>query len=193
VHPALPVKSTKELIALARAKPGQLAYAMPGIGSITHMSTAYFLSTAKINMLSVPYKSTGAVMTELLAGQTQMIMGGLLPLQPFIQAGRLRPLAVTTAKRWPTLPDVPAIAETLPGYEVDSWYGAIAPKGTPPAIVERLNAAMNRILLEPEMKKNLDQQGVSVSGGTAAHFEQRIRADYDRWVKVVREAGLKPE
>ena len=193
VHPSLPSRTTQELIALARSRPGQLAYAMSGVGSITHLATELFVHMAQIKMLAVPYKSTGAVIPDLLAGRTQLILSGLVPLQPHIQAGKLRPLAVTTAKRWNTLPAVPTMAEALPGYEVESWYGVVAPKGTPPAIIERLNAAVNKILHEPEMKTNLELEGMAPTGGTPEQFNRRIRSDYERWAKVVTDAGIKPE
>ena len=193
IHPALPVRNTKELIALARAKPGDLAFATPGVGSITHLGMELFVSMAKIRMLSVPYKSTGATMTDLIAGQTQAIMGGLVPLQPFIQSGKLRALAVTSARRWSMAPDLPTIAETLPGYEVDSWYGAVAPRATPPALIERLNAAINHILQQPDMRKNFESQGMAPLGGTPEQFSKRIHRDYERWVKVVKDANIRPE
>lgn len=123
VHPSLPSKTTKELLALAKSKPGQLVYASPGVGSITHLATELMLSMTKLQMIHVPYKSTGAAMADLLSGQCQLIVGSLLPLQPYFQNGRLRPLAVTTAQRWYSLPDVPTLAETLPGYEVELWFG----------------------------------------------------------------------
>ena len=194
LHPSLPCKTTNELIALARAKPGELAFATPGVGAITHLAMELFVHMAKIKMLAVPYKSTGgAAMTDLIEGRTQLILGGLVPLQPSIQAGKLRPLAVTTAKRWTTLPNVPTIAETLPGYEVDSWYGVVAPRGTPPAMIERLNAAVNAILKEPDMKKHLEAEGMASLGGTPEQFNKRIHRDYERWVKVVKDAGIKAE
>jgi tripartite-type tricarboxylate transporter receptor subunit TctC len=191
LHPSVPAKTPKELIALARAKPGELAYATPGAGAITHLAMELMIYMAKINLLAVPYKSTGATMTDLLAGRTQLIMGGLVPLQPHIQAGKLRAIAVTTAKRWPSLPDVAAMAEALPGYEVESWYGVIAPKGVPPAVLERLNGAVNRVLREPEMKKNLEGEGMAIVGGNAEQFSKRIRTEHARWVKLVRDARLK--
>jgi tripartite-type tricarboxylate transporter receptor subunit TctC len=193
LHPSVPAKTPKELIALARAKPGELAYATPGAGAITHLAMELMIYMAKINLLAVPYKSTGATMTDLIAGRTQLIMGGLVPLQPHIQAGKLRAIAVTTAKRWPSLPDVAAMAEALPGYEVESWYGVIAPKGVPPAVLERLNAAVNRVLREPDMKKNLEGEGMAIVGGNAEQFSRRIRTEHARWVKLVRDARLKGE
>jgi tripartite-type tricarboxylate transporter receptor subunit TctC len=193
LHPSVPAKTPKELIALAKARPGQLAYATPGVGAITHLAMELMVHMAKIDLLSVPYKSTGATMTDLIAGRTNLILGGLVPLQPFIQAGRLRPIAVTTAKRWHSLPDVAAMAEALPGYEVESWFGIVAPKSVPPAVLERLNATANRILRDPEVKKNLEGEGMAVVGGTVEQFNRRIRNDHARWVKLVRDARLKGE
>jgi tripartite-type tricarboxylate transporter receptor subunit TctC len=193
VHPSVPAKTTKELIALAKAKPGQLIYASSGAGGLTHLATELMNIMAKIKMIHVPYKSTGPAMFDLLSGQCQLIVGSLLPTLPYFQNGKLRPLAVTTAKRWYSLPDVPTMAETLPGYEVELWFGVMAPKGTPPTMIERLNTGVNKFLQEPEMKKNLDAQGMIPSGGTPEKFGQRIRKDYERWLRVVKEAGIKAE
>jgi tripartite-type tricarboxylate transporter receptor subunit TctC len=193
VHPSLPVRTTNELIALARSKPGGLSYASTGIGGITHLATELFLSMAKIKMVNVPYKSTGAAMTELLSGQVPIIVGSLLPVVPYIESGKLRALAVTTAKRWYSVPSVPTVAETLPGYDVELWFGTMAPRGTPPAIVNRLNAAINKALERPDMKKNLEVQGMIGTGGAPEKFGARIRRDYDRWVKLVDEVKIKVE
>jgi tripartite-type tricarboxylate transporter receptor subunit TctC len=193
VHPSLPSKTTKEFIALAKAKPGQLVYASSGMGGLTHLATELMGIMANIKMVHVPYKSTGPAITDLISGQCQFIVGSLPPIQPLIQTGRLRALAVTTAKRWFALPNVPTMGETLPGYEVELWFGVMAPRGTPPAIVERLNATVNKFLQDADMKKNLDQQGMIPTGGTAQKYGERIRADYARWVKVVDSAGIKAE
>jgi tripartite-type tricarboxylate transporter receptor subunit TctC len=193
VHPSLPSKTTKEFIALAKSKPGQLVYASSGMGGLTHLATELMGIMANIKMVHVPYKSTGPALTDLISGQCQFIVGSLPPIQPLIQSGRLRALAVTTAKRWFALPDVPTMAETLPGYEVELWFGVMAPRGTPPAIVERLNATVNKFLQDADMKKNLDQQGMIPTGGTPQKYGERIRADYARWVKVVDSAGIKAE
>ena len=193
VHPSLPVKTTKELIALARAKPGGLSFASTGIGSITHLATELFLSMAKIKMVNIPYKSTGAAMTDLISGQVPIIVGSLLPVTPFIENGKLRALAVTTAKRWYSVPNIPTVAETLPGYDVELWFGTMAPRGTPPAIISRLNAAINKALEQPDMKKNLETQGMIPTGGTPEKFGQRIRRDYNRWVKLVDDVKIKVE
>lgn len=193
VHPSLPVKSAKELIALARARPGQLNYVTPGVGSLTHLATELLINMTKTNMVGIAYKSTGAALPDLLSGQIQLIVGSLLPTLPHIQSGKLRALAVTTSKRWYSLPNIPTLSDTLPGYEVELWFGVMAPRGTPPAVIDRLNAAVNRFLQEPDMKKNLEAQGMVPSGGTPQRFGERIRKDYDRWVKVVREQNIKPE
>ena len=193
VHPSVPAKSTREFIALARTKPGQLVYASSGMGGLTHLSTELMSSMAKIKMVHVPYKSTGPALSDLISGQCQLIVGSLPPMQPLIQTGRMRALAVTTAKRWYTLPDVPTMGETLPGYEVELWFGVMAPRGTPPAIVERLNATVNKFLQEADMKKNLDQQGMIPTGGTPQAYGDRIRREYARWVRIVDEAGIKAE
>lgn len=191
VHPSLPVKTTRQLIDLARAHKGQLVFASSGTGGLTHMATELFLSMAGITMVHVPYKSTGAAMPELMSGQTQVMVAGMLGAQPFFSSGRLRALAVTTAQRWPSLPDLPAIAETLPGYEAGTYYGMFVPKGTPQAIIDRLNAEVNRILQDGGIKSTLEAQGMAPSGGTPARLAERAKREYEGWVKVVRETKLK--
>lgn len=193
VHPALPVKSTQELIALARAKPNTLVFASTGIGGNTHLSTELFLSMAGIRMIHVPYKSTGIAMPELMAGQTQVMVAGLLGSQPFFSTGRLRALAVTSAQRWPTLPKLPPISDAVPGYESGTYYGMFVPKGTPAAIVTRLNAEVNRILQDGEVKNAFESQGLVVTGGAPAALAARAKKEYDGWVRVVREIKLKVE
>ncbi len=193
VHPSLPPKNLKELIALARARPDQLPYASSGVGGLTHLSTELMSVMAKIRMIHIPYKSTGAAMADLLSGQAPIIVGSLLPVMPHFSTGRLRPLAVTTAQRWVSLPEVPTVAETLPGYEVELWFGTMAPRGTPQPMIDRLNAAINKALEEPEMRKNLNDQGMVQTGGTPQKFGERIQRDYQRWVKVVAEAKIKAE
>ncbi len=193
VHPSLPSKNTKELIDLARAHTGQLVYASSGTGGLTHMATELFANMAGIKMIHVPYKSTGAAMPELVSGQTQVMVAGMLGAQPFYESGRLRALAVTTARRWPSLPRLPAIAETVPGYEAGTYYGMFVPKGTPQLVIDRLNTEVNRILQDGSIKKTLEAQGMAPSGGTAAKFGERVKKEYDGWVKVVRDTQLKIE
>ena len=194
VHPSVPAKTAKELIALGRSTKGGLTYASTGVGSITHLSTELFMSMAKIRMVHVPFKSTGAAMGDLLSGQVPIIVGSLLPVTPHLgTGGRLRALAVTTAKRWYSLPNVPTLGETLPGYEVELWFGTMAPRGTPQPIIDRLNDVINKALAGSEMKKNLEQQGMAPTGGTPQKFGERIRKEYARWVKVVTDANVKIE
>jgi tripartite-type tricarboxylate transporter receptor subunit TctC len=193
VHPSLPSKTTKEFLALGRTTKGGLTYASTGVGSITHLATELLMNMGKFKMVHVPYKSTGAAMADILSGQVPVIVGSLLPVVPHLRTGRLRALAVTTAKRWYALPDTPTLAETLPGYDVELWFGTMAPRGTPQPIIDRVNAAVNKALHLPERKKNLEDQGMIPTGGTPAAFNDRIRRDYDRWLKVVASAGLKPE
>jgi tripartite-type tricarboxylate transporter receptor subunit TctC len=191
IHPSLPAKTTKELIALARTTKGGLSYAGTGTGGATHLATELFSSMAKVKMVAIQYKSTGAAMADLLSGQVPVIVGSLLPVTPHLPTGRLRALAVTTPKRWHTLPNVPTIAETLPGYDVVLWFGTMAPRGTPQPIIDRLNAGINKALQDPVIKRNLEGDGMMPSGGTPQQFGERIRKDYDRWVKVANEVGLK--
>ncbi len=192
IHPSLPAKTTKELIALARTTKGGLSYAGTGAGGATHLATELFSLMAKVKMVAIQYKSTGAAMADLLSGQVPVIVGSLLPVTPHVRSGRLRGLAVTTAKRWHTMPDTPTIAETVPGYEVVLWFGTMAPRNTPQPIIATLNGAINKALQDPSVKKNLEGDGMMASGGTPQQFGDRIRKDYDRWVKVVKETGLKP-
>lgn len=193
VNPSLPATNVPELIVYARARPGQLSYPVPGVGSLTHLVTELFAQQAGIRMVHVPYKSTGLGMPDLLKGETNLILGGLLPILPYTQQGRLRALAVTTAKRWYAVPDVPTLAETMPGFEVESWFGLVAPKRTPAAIVARVNDAVNRMLADPATKKTIDAQGLGVSGGTPEHFGNLIRNEHARALKVVKLANIRPE
>jgi tripartite-type tricarboxylate transporter receptor subunit TctC len=193
VHPSLPSRNTRELIDLARRNPGQLVYGSTGIGGLTHMATELFAYLAKIKMVHVPYKSTGAAMPDLLSGQIQVMVAGLLAARPSFDSGKVRALAVTTAERWPALPKLPALSEAVPGYEAGTYYGIFAPKGTPQAVIDRVNAEVNRILQDGGIKKTLEAQGMAPSGGTPAKFGQRVKTEYDGWVKVVRETRLKVE
>ena len=193
VHPSLPARNTGELIELARKNPGQLIFGSTGVGGLTHMATELLAHMTKIRMVHVPYKSTGAAVPELLSGQIQLMVAGMLAMRPSFDSGKVRALAVTTAQRWPALPKLPAIAETVPGYEAGTYYGLFAPKGTPQAIVDRINAEVNRILQDGSIKKTLEAQGMAPGGGTPAKFAQRVKSEYDGWVKVVRETGLKVE
>src|SRR4051794_11541265 len=178
VHPSLPAKSVKELIALARSTKGGLSYAGTGLGGATHLATELFSSMAKIKMVAIQYKSTGAAMSDLLGGQVPVIVGSLLPVTPHISGGRLRALGVTPTTGWHRLPNWPAIEETLPGYEVVLWFGTMAPRGTPQPILDALNGAINKALKDPEIVKTLERDGMIASGGAPQAFGKRIREDY---------------
>jgi tripartite-type tricarboxylate transporter receptor subunit TctC len=193
VHPSLPVRTVRELIDLARARPGQLSYASTGIGGATHLVTELFTSMAKIKIVNVPYKSTGLATVDVMSGQCQLMVGSLLGTVAHFRGGKLRALAVTSAKRWYSLPELPAVAETLPGYETVVWYGVWVPRGTPQPIVERLNTTVNKILEDGDIKNWLEKQGMAASGGAPARLEERARKDYERWVKVVKESNIRIE
>lgn len=193
VHPAVPVKSVKELISLVRARPGQMSFVVPGVGSLTHLATEYLMSLTQMRMLHVPYKSTGLGLPDLLSGQVQVMMTGLVPVSPHVQSGRLRALAVSTAQRWPTQPTLPALSETVPGFDVESWFAFVAPRGTPSALIARMNADMNRVLQDGEVRKLFDAQGMAVAGGTAEDVDRRMRTEHDRWAKIIRDANIRVE
>jgi tripartite-type tricarboxylate transporter receptor subunit TctC len=192
-HPSLPVRTTRELIDFARARPGQLSYASTGIGGATHLVTELFASMAKVKMVNVPYKSTGLATVDVMAGQCQLMVGSLLGTINHVRSSKLRALAVTSAQRWYSLPEIPAVAEALPGYETVVWYGVWVPKGTPQPIVERLNGTVNRMLEDADIKNWLEKQGMAASGGSPARLEERARTDYERWVKVVKESNIRIE
>lgn len=191
VHPSLPVKSVNSFFAFARARPGQLSFVVPGVGSLTHLAMEYLMSRTQLRMLHVPYKSTGLGMTDLLSGQIQVMMTGLLPVMPYVQSGRLRAIAVSTAQRWPAQPEIPALAESIAGFDVESWFAFVAPKGTPTAVISRLNTDMNKLLQEPTLRKSFDAQGMSVAGGTSEDVDKRMRSEHDRWAKIIIDAKLR--
>jgi len=191
VHPSIPARTVKELI--AHAKQGNLSYGTGGTGSITHLATELLALRGGVKWLHVPYKASALALVDLVAGQTQFIVGSMLPTLPHVRSGRLHGLAVTTAERWPATPNFPTVAETYPGYDVELWFGMWAPKGTPPAVVARLNEAVNRALREPDVEKSLAAAGFRITGGTPQRFDERIRKEVARWNKVVAAAGVKPD
>jgi len=194
VHPALPIKNMKDLIALARNKPGGLSYASSGQGSIVHLSTELFLYMAKAKAVHIPYKGTGPAITDTMSGQTQFLFGSIAAVMPIVKQGRLRGIAVTTEKRLAALPDVPTIAESgVKGYDVVLWHGLVGPKGLPRAIVDRVNGDLNKALRAKDMEEKLATDGVSPAGGTPEQFGAIIKRDIDTWRKVVQMAGVKAE
>jgi len=194
VHPSVPAKSVEELIALARAQPGRLNYASAGAGSNAHLAAALFAAMAGIELAHVPYRGTGPGLNDLAAGQVQLAIFGIPPVLPHVKRGALRALAVTGKRRSPELPEVPTVDEAgVPGYEVNPWYGLLAPAGTPAPIVVRLSAEVTRIVRATEMREKLAAQGAEAAGGTPEEFAAVIRADTALWTRVIREAGIKGE
>ena len=189
VHPKLPVSSVAQLVTLAKAHPGQLNYATSGNGSLTHMASLLFCRMAGVNMVHVPYKGSGPAVADLIAGQVQLRFSSIPPSLPHVKSGRLRALAVTSTKRFGLLPDLPAVAETVPGFEVDAWYGFLAPARTPAAIVQKLNAEITAALKDPEVKARLEASGAEPVGSSSTRFGEVIRTELARWAPVVREAG----
>ncbi len=194
VHPALPVKTVKELIALARSRPGRLNYGSSGNGSASHLATEYFKLLSKTEITAIPYKGTGPLVTDLIAGQTQLTITGVPPLYPFVQSGRLRGIAVGSAKRLTMMPDMPTIAEAgVPGYESSTWFGPLAPAKTPREIVTRLNAELLKILQRPDVRKRFSEEGVEAIGSTPEEFGSYIKAEIERWARVIKASGITPQ
>jgi tripartite-type tricarboxylate transporter receptor subunit TctC len=193
VYPGVEAKSVKELIALARANPGKLNYASGGVGSAQHLAAELFAYMAGISMVHVPFK--GAVnIPEIVAGRVQMLMSGLPQGLPHVKAGRLRALGVTTAKRSPAVPEIPAIAEAgLPGYDVTIWYGIFATGGTPKAVVDKVHAGFAQALQSTDVRQQLTAIGLEPVGNSPAQFAATVRSELKQWGEVIRRAGIKPE
>ncbi len=192
VHPSVPAKSIKELIDHAKKQPDKLSYASAGSGSITHLAEALFVDMAGVKIAHIPYKGTGPALNDTIAGNTQLLFGSPSTTIQHVTSGRLRPLAVTTSKRVPALPDVPTMAEAgLAGYEVVLWHGLAGPKGLPKDVVTKINAEANQILKVKEMEKFLATDGVAPAGGTPEQFAATIRSDIERWRAVVQKANIK--
>jgi len=189
VYPKLPVTSVAQLIALAKSRPGTLNYSTSGKGSSTHMASVLFCRMAGVDMVHVPYKGSGAAVADLIAGQVQVRFSSIPPSLPHVKSGRLRALAVSSAKRFSLLPELPAVAETVPGFEVDSWYGFLAPARTPAPIVQKLHAEIAAALKDSEVKARLEANGAEAVGSSSERFGEVIRAELKRWGPVVRETG----
>ncbi len=191
VNPALPVKDVKELIAYAKSRPREVNYASAGSGSSSHLAVELFKSMAGLELNHVPYKGTGPLMTDLIAGQVSLTIASAVPLIPQVKAGKLRGLATTGARRSAALPDLPTIGETVRGYEVTNWFGIVAPAGTPRAIVARINQAINKALERTDVKELLISRGADPGGGSPEEFARIIRADSAKWGKVVKASGAR--
>lgn len=190
VHPSLPVKSVKEFIAYAKAHPGQLNYASSGSGAAAHLAGELFKSMTGVQMVHIPFKGAGPALVDVLAGRCQLMFATALSVQPYIQAGRLRPLAVTTLKRIDSMADLPTIAESgVPGFDAATWHGLVATRGTPPAIIDRLNREVNSVLKKPDIQQFLTHQGAQIQGGTPERFAAYIKSEIPKWTKVIKDSG----
>lgn len=192
VHPSLPVKSVKDLVALARAKPGDLTFGSGGNGSTAHLSGELFRVLAKVNMVHVPFKGAPAAVIGVMTGEISLAILNLPPALPHVRSGKLKALGVSTATRSSAVPDIPTIAEAgLPGYDAGTWYGLLAPAGTPGDIIARLNAELVKGLRSAEMKKRIAAEGGDVIGGTPDEFTAVIKRDIEKWTRVVAASGAK--
>ena len=194
VHPSVPVKNIKELLALAKAKPGGLNFASTGTGGITHLTTELFKLMAHVNLTHIPYKGTGPAIIDLLGGQVQVLFGASAALVPHVRTGKLRALAVTGPERMGALPDLPTVNESgVPGYEVSLWYGVLGPKGLPKDIVTRWNSEIKRIVQTQEMKGRFASEGLTPAPGTPGDFAKVLKRDIEKWTKVVKDANVKAQ
>lgn len=191
VHPSVPAKSVRDLIDLARATPGKLNYASVGTGSVTNLAHEYFKILTKTDIVHVPYKGGGPALTALVAGQVQMSAISLVPTLPLVKSGKLRAIGITTPKRSPLLPDVASISETVRGFEVIHWYGLFGPRGMPKPIVALWNGEVAKVMRTEEMRKRTRGEGLDVTAGPPEEFYRIIRADVQKWRRVVKEARIK--
>ncbi len=194
VHPSLPVKSLKELMWFAEARPGQLNYASAGTGTNPHLSMELFLSMAKLKIVHIPYKGSAPAMIDVVGGQVAITMATMLTGIPHVRSGRLRALGVTSAQRTAVAPDVPSIAQAgVPGYEAVQWYGILAPAHTPKEIVTRLNRDLTAILQSAEIRERFAADGGDAGGNSPEAFARYIKSETEKWARVVKSAGIKPE
>lgn len=194
VHPSLPVKSVKDLVALARTRPGELNYSSNGRGSSSHMAAELFATLARVKMEHVPYKGFAPALADLLGGRVEVMFSSIVAILPHVNSGKVRGLATTGASRSPVTPGLPTIAEGgLAGYETASWYGVVVPAGTPMPVIDRLAAELGRIVKLPQMREQLLTDGAVPVGGTPQQFATHIQTELARWQKVVREAGIQPD
>ncbi len=194
VNPTLAAASVRELLALARAKPGQIVYGSGGIGTASHLATELLKLMTRTDMVHVPYKGLGPALTDLMGGRVQLIISTMASALPLVKSGKLRPLAVTTAQRTPFFPELPTMAEAgVPGYEFSTWYGLLVPGGTPKAVVEKLNGAAGKVLRSPALKDQFASQGLEATPGSPAEFGAYLNSEVEKWGKVVRASGARPD
>ena len=193
VNPRIPARNVPELIAYAKANPGKLTFGSSGSGAASHLSAELFKSLAGVDMLHVPYKGTGQAVTDLLAGQIDLMFAPAQTVMQHVRAGKLKALAVTSAKRSAMMPELPAAAEALPGYEAIGWFGLLAPAATPKSLVAKISVDANRVLADPEVKQKTIALGAETSGDTPEQFGKFIRDDQAKWSKLMRDKGIAPE
>ena len=193
VNPQVPAKDVRELVALAKARPGELRYASGGNGSAAHLAMEYFKLSAGVDILHVPYRGTAPAVSDVLGGQVEMIMTGVPAVQPHVKSGRLRALGVSSRTPVAVMPGVPPIAATLPDFEAIQWYGIVAPAGTPAPIVERLNGEINKALASSELKARLEVDGAEAAPDDSSAFGALIASEIARWKPVVLRSNMRPE
>lgn len=193
VHPSLPVRSVKDFVALARARKGELSYSSNGSGSVPHLTVEMLKMASGIQLLHVPYRGTPQAMTDLMAGQVTMTFGNMLSVLPVARSGRLRALAITSEKRSPVAPELPTVAETYPGFVASTWYALAVPSRTPQGIVAQLNDVVTRVMRAPDFRKDFEKRGAQVLYGTPQEASAFLRAEVEKWGKVVRASGAKIE
>jgi tripartite-type tricarboxylate transporter receptor subunit TctC len=192
VHPSLPVKSVKELVAFVRARPGQVSYASAGTGGVQHLAAELLKITTKIDMVHVPYKGAGPVMPDLIGGHIPLFFSGMPPAMPHVKAGKLRPLAVTTTKRSPAAPDVPTMVESgMRGFDISNWFAYFVPAGTPADVISRLNTEVNRGLQFQDVRDKLASVGAEAVGTTADELAKFVRAETEKFAKLIKASGAK--
>ena len=191
VHPSLPVRNVKDLIALAKARPGQLNYSGSGVGAAAHLAAELFKSMTGTNIVHISYKSAAPALTDLIGGQTQLMFATALSVMPHIKSQRVKALAVTTAKRSRILPELPTVAEAgVPGFEASTWHGVLVPAGTPAPVVERLNSEINKMLQTADVRDKLGALGAEIVGGSSKDFADHIRREIPKWAKVVKSINV---
>jgi tripartite-type tricarboxylate transporter receptor subunit TctC len=193
VHPSIPAKSVRDLISLARAKPESLSYASNGAGTLSHLTGELFMQRAGVKLLHVPYKGAAPAVIDTISGQVSMLFAAYPSIAVHERSGKLRAMAVTSARRIELAPNLPTVAETLPGFESSQWWGMYGPAGLPPAFVTKLNTEAGKVLVQPELKKRLAADGAVPGAGSPADLAAYLKADYEKWGKVVKAGGIKGE
>ena len=191
VHPSLPVKTVKQFVALAKSKPGQINYASSGQGSISHLATELFAMNSGISLTHVPYKGTGQSVIDTIAGHNQFLLAAVASAMPHIKSERLRAIAATSGARLPALPNLPTVRESGYDYEVSNWHGLMGPKGMPPAVVEKLNSEINKIIKDPDFSQKIAGEGLVPVGGTPERLLKLLNDEIANWAKVIERAGIK--